>query len=533
MDASVEPRHFGALSGEGATPAARRTIAFLCLAYILATLAILPFADRPGPVLPAITTTFGAGVMIADLCTAFLLLAQVRAARSRSLLLLSAAYLYSAAMALLHVLTFTGAWIPDQPLIGTPQSVGWLFIAWVLGFPALVLAAMVTEARSGGGVIAADRVERAIALTLAAVLAAVVLLALAATTGQGWIPRQIQGNVFATWGNAAQWTSVALSAAAFLVLWRITRGRNVLFGWLGLALVAFAASNALAVAGGARYTIGWDLSRLSGFISASLLLVFFLGQFARLHRSLASALVRLSDANETLERRVAERTAELEDTNRQLRKALDERSLLLREVYHRVKNNLQVIDGMIAIQSLGWEGSPTEELLNDLRRRINALGLVHQQLMTSDDLATFDIRPFLEELRGNLSTLGGGARHGIDISVEADALRVDLDFAIPLGLIVTELVQNALKHAFPDGGSDGRRIQVGLRRCPGERLLLSVHDNGRGGSDGRNHGTMSASKGLGLSIVQALVVQLEGEMAVSGADGLRVEVRMPAPEVGQ
>ncbi|WP_192499179.1 sensor histidine kinase [Skermanella pratensis] len=401
----------------------------------------------------------------------------------------------------------------------------------MLGFPALVLAAVVTEARSGSGGIAADRVERAVAVTLAAVLAAVVLLALAATAGQAWIPRQIQGNVFATWGKLAQWTSVALSMTAFLMLWRITRGSNALFGWLGLALVAFAASNALAVAGGARYTIGWDLSRLSGFISASLLLVFFLGQFARLHRSLASALIRLRDANETLERRVAERTSELEDSNRQLRKALDERSLLLREVYHRVKNNLQVIDGMIAIQALGWDGSPTEELLNDLRRRINALGLVHQQLMTSDDLATFDIRPFLEELRGNLSTLGGGARHGIDISIEADALRVDLDFAIPLGLIVTELVQNALKHAFPDG--DGRKIQVRLRRCVDGGLLLSVHDNGRGGSSGASHGTTLASKGLGLSIVRALVVQLEGEMTISEVGGTRVEVRMPAPEVGQ
>ncbi|HYD67179.1 sensor histidine kinase [Azospirillum sp.] len=525
MNANAKHGQLGTFGGESATPLARRTIGFLCGVYILATLAILPFADEPGPVIPAATTTFGAGVLIADLCTGFLLLAQFRAVPSPSLLLLAAAYVYSAAMALLHILTFPGAWIANAPLVGTPQSVGWLFIFWILGFPALALAAVVAEARSGERRVAAGRVGRAIAVTMLGTLALVTVLTLSATTGQGWLPQELQGNVFATWGNAAQWTSVALSMAAFLLLLLVTRGRNVLYGWLGLALVAFAAFNALAVAGGARYTIGWDLSRVSGFVSASLLLIFFLGQFARLHRSLASALARLRHANETLERRVAERTAELEASNQRLRKALDERGLLLREVYHRVKNNLQVIDGIIAIQASELGTTPPEELLDDLRHRINALGLVHQQLMTSDDLATFDIRPFLDELKSNLSTANDSERQGIVLSVEADALRADLDFAIPLGLLVTELVQNALKHAFRNGR--GGMVRIGLRRCPDDTVLLTVSDNGEGHDGGL--GTLRRDGGLGQSIVEALVLQLEGEMITSNGAGTDIAVRMPRP----
>lgn len=520
MAASTERGQLGTFVGESATPTTRRIIGALCVAYVLATLAVLPFAATPGPVIPAFTTTFGAGVLVADLCTGYLLHVQFRAVRSTSLLMLAVAYFYSAAMALLHVLSFPGAWIADRPLIGTPQTVGWLFIFWIVGFPVLVLAAILAEARRGDWRVAHERVGWAIAAAMAAVLALVTFLALVATTGHGWLPQQLQGNVFATWGNAAQWTSVAISMVAFLLLWLVTRGRNVLFGWLGVALIAFASFNALAVAGGARYTIGWDLSRVSGFISASLLLVFFLGQFAKLHRS-------LREANETLEHRVAERTTELEASNRRLRQALDERNLLLREVYHRVKNNLQVIDGIIAIQAASLDTAPPEELLNDLRRRINALGLVHQQLMASNDLATFNIQPFLDELRASLQTVGGAERHGVEISVEADPLRVDLDFAIPLGLIVTELVQNALKHAFPDGG--GGTVGVRLKRHGDDALLLSVQDNGSGYA--RSTGTWGIGEGLGLGIVEALVAQLEGEMTVFNVGGAKVEVRMPRPEV--
>ncbi|EWY41474.1 hypothetical protein N825_27240 [Skermanella stibiiresistens SB22] len=521
----------GTFVDESATDGARRIITILSVAYILATLAVLPFAALPGPVIPAVTTTFGAGVLIADLCTGFLLIVHFRAIRSPSLLPLAGAYFFSAAMALLHILTFPGAWIPNEPLIGSAQSVGWLFIFWIVGFPSLVLLAVAIEARSGGRQIAEPHADRAMVSAMVAVLALVGALTVIATAGEAWMPAQLQGNVFASWGNTAQWTSVALSMAAFVALWRNSRGQDALFGWLGLALIAFAAFNALAVSGGARYTIGWDLSRISGFISSCFLLMFFLSQFSRLHRSLAGALARLRHVNENLERRVTERTAELERSNQRLRQALDERSLLLREVYHRVKNNLQVIDSIVAIEASSLRGPPPEDVLRNLRRRINALGLVHQQLMTSSDLATFDIRPFLDELgRDLIASRGGGggsAKVDVDISVEADALTVDLDFAIPLGLLVTELVLDALRRQDPRDRAGEVRIR--LRRSPDAGVTLTVMDNG--GAIGPGHGTPHKGGPLGLSVVEALVVQLEGGMAVFHAGGTKVEVRMPLPEI--
>ena len=293
----------GTLVAENASPFMRRVVGCLCIAYSLATLVVLPFAHIPGPVVPAITTTFGAGVLIADLCTSFLLLIQFRVAPSWSMLLLAAAYFYSGAMAVLHVLTFPGAWIPEAVLVGTPQAVGWLFIFWILGYPMLVLTAVFAEVRGRHRRIATERVNHAITTVFGIVLAVIIALALVATTGAGWMPQELHGNVFASWANTAQWTSVGLTIAAFVALTLVTRGRSVLYGWLGLALIAFMAFNALAVAGGARYTIGWDLSRISGFISASVLLVFFLGQFARLHRSLATALQHIRRQEALAQRR--------------------------------------------------------------------------------------------------------------------------------------------------------------------------------------------------------------------------------------
>jgi len=103
-----------------------------------------------------------------------------------------------------------------------------------------------------------------------------------------------------------------------VALVRVTRGRHVLYGWLGLALIAFLAFNALAGAGGGRYTMGWVLSRISGVVSASVLLVFFLGQFTRLHRAVVQGLQQVRDANAQLEQRVAARTAALTQANRAL-----------------------------------------------------------------------------------------------------------------------------------------------------------------------------------------------------------------------
>jgi two-component sensor histidine kinase len=156
--------------------------------------------------------------------------------------------------------------------------------------------------------------------------------------------------------------------------------------------------------------------------------------------------------------------------------------------------------------------------------------------MISDDLKTFDIRPFFDELRQSLLD-SSGRRQDVSITVEADALTVDLDFAIPLGLLVTELVSNALKHAFREGR--GGDIRVLLRQCPDAILFLAVSDNGHAAAVRTK--TSGWRGGLGMTIVEALTDQLEGEIAMSTPNeadpagsatiGTSVEIRMPLPAV--
>ena len=230
-----------------------------------------------------------------------------------------------------------------------------------------------------------------------------------------------------------------------------------------------------------------------------------------------------------LERRVEQRTAELARVVEEQKATLAQRDLLLREVYHRVKNNLQMVDSLLVMQTRQMPDPEAKKALRGLRDRIYALGLVHQQLMGSDDLKTFDIAPFLSELSSNI--VHGGGANDVDLSVQAIPLDVGLDFAIPLGLLVNELVTNSLKHAFPDGRGE---IDVSLSRAESGGLLLVVADNGQGysrGDAGEGFGGEPGVKmALGSTIIEGLVAQLEGTIMVQSRRGeTRSEIRVAEP----
>jgi two-component sensor histidine kinase len=235
----------------------------------------------------------------------------------------------------------------------------------------------------------------------------------------------------------------------------------------------------------------------------------------------------LERLNGELEGRVAERTAELEAVNAQLTQALDERTraltqrdLLLREVYHRVKNNLQIVDGMLVMQARRLADPAAKQALLEMRGRLYALGLVHHQLMESSDLETFDIAPFLKALSENV--LQSGPSPDIGLTVRAAPLTVGLDFAIPLGLIVTELVTNSLKHAFPNGKG---QVEIVLERAEDGLVTLVVADDG----EGLVSESETAGASLGATIVEGLVKQLGGTLTVKRENGVRSEIRVPGP----
>ena len=250
--------------------------------------------------------------------------------------------------------------------------------------------------------------------------------------------------------------------------------------------------------------------------------------------------VRITNAE--LEERVTRRTADLMAANVQLQATLDQltlargeleatveqrtealrqRDLLLREVYHRVKNNLQIVDSVILMEASVLKDQSDKAFLDALRNRVYALGLVHQQLMTSRDLQTFDFAPFLEELSENL--IVAGASGAVELEVDACSLAIDLDHAVPMGLIVTELVTNSLKHAFPHGAG---KVSISVRRneeaTPDSQIIVTVADNGVGQAGGKVEGT-----GIGKRIIEGLLRQLRGRMETDETQGTTTRLFLP------
>jgi two-component sensor histidine kinase len=179
---------------------------------------------------------------------------------------------------------------------------------------------------------------------------------------------------------------------------------------------------------------------------------------------------------------------------------------------------------MLMMQAMKLGSPRAKQALLSTRGRVQALGLVHQQLMGSADLKTFDIAPFLVELSDNI--LNGQASVGVNLHVDACPMSVGLDFAIPLGMLVNELVTNSLKHAF---AAEGGNIMVDFRPDALGTLVLVVSDDGRGQSASA---TKRSRPGIGTTIVKGLVAQIGGTMLVRSHKGTTTEIRtqMRAPK---
>jgi two-component sensor histidine kinase len=506
----------GALASSRPAPQRRRLVtAVLIGCYGLATLALLPFATRGGPELPGIIPFFVAGVLTTELTTSFLLFASFRQGRSLSLLLLACAYLYSGLMALPHLLTFPGALVAGGPIIGGPQSTATIFLLWILGYAALASLAVLMHFSFRNRRLPQRKTTPAIAIAVALVVAVVGLLALVAIAFADLLPSLIEGSRWSSLNLALNSLSVAMLAGSVAAILVYAGDEEELFLWLALALTAIAAANILSGVAGARYSLGWTVGRLSWVLSASVLFLYFMRQSARQQRFLAMA-------NEVLEQRVAARTRELARSHAHLERSLAERDLLLREVYHRVKNNLQLVDSLLGFQASRLSAGEARAGLAEVRRRINALGLIHQQLMQSSDLSTLDVQSFLQALVGYLRTANGADGRAIAIEVSgADPVSANLDFAVPLGLLTTELVSRPLQEANKAG-----RIEVSLRKSDASKLTLKIADDGL--TDSAK--PVLPAGAIETRIVNALVAQLGGAIAIARNGGTSIAVEMPHPE---
>jgi two-component sensor histidine kinase len=498
----------GIVSPSAQKPARARAIAIIAGYVVLAAL-VVPWATRPGPELPGIIPFFVAGLLVAELAISFLLFFAFRDKRTFSLLLLGSGYLYSALMTIPHLLTFPGAFFSQGPVLGTQQSAGWVFLLWILGYALMCAAAVVVEAWFPTSRTAPEQVSAATAVSAGLTTVAVALVLFLATVASEHLPPLV---VQSSWTpvnlGLSSFTIVLLVATIGVILSKLREADDI-FLWLAMALAAIAVANLLSAFGGARYTVGWTLGRVSWVISGATLFLYFMRESAR-HQKL------LAQANEELEHRVAARTAELT-------RSLGERDLLLREVYHRVKNNLQLVDSLIGFQASRMKGDDVRSDLTELRKRVSALGLVHQQLMQSSDLATLDVRDFLERLCLNLGAASAVDQHKTRVSVTNTAPQsVPLDFAVPLGLLTTELVSNALKNTL-----NGGRVDVSLLKTAPDALNLTIAEVGFVKPEREANGEVDAR------IINALVAQLGGRMTVSRNGSKSTTVVMPPPELRQ
>ena len=202
-----------------------------------------------------------------------------------------------------------------------------------------------------------------------------------------------------------------------------------------------------------------------------------------------------------------------------LKQALSEKELLLKEVYHRVKNNLQVVSSLINLQASNVKNEAIGDLLKQSADRIKAMALLHEKLYQSKDLAKIDFKDYIRSLVDHLWFGYGTHSSKIALNLKVDDVYLNVDTAIPCGLIINELLSNALKHAFP--GDRVGEINVDFTRAQGE-LVLMIADNGIGLPEGLD---IKKSASLGLQLVNTLTHQLMGQMTVECSHGSAFSLR--------
>lgn len=194
--------------------------------------------------------------------------------------------------------------------------------------------------------------------------------------------------------------------------------------------------------------------------------------------------------------------------------AREAREMYIKEIHHRVKNNLQVISSLLFLQSTYTTDPHTLGILKESQSRVKSIALIHEKLYRSTDLVALDFAEYVQDLVSDLFRTYGVNQEGIRVVLRVSNVSLDIDTAIPCGLIINELVSNVLKHAFPDGRQG--EVIVELAPAGPQEYRLAVCDNGIGlpeNFDWRN------SASLGLKLVSDLTMQLDGTMEAKQDNG--------------
>ncbi|MDB5308211.1 MAG: domain S-box protein [Gemmataceae bacterium] len=207
-------------------------------------------------------------------------------------------------------------------------------------------------------------------------------------------------------------------------------------------------------------------------------------------------------------------------SEKRVRASLEEKEVLLKEIHHRVKNNLQVICSLLSLQARQLGDGRTAEVLHECENRVLAMALIHESLYQSTDLARIDFAAYTRDLTSTLFQSYGPLAEGIRLQIAGAGIILQIEAAVPCGLIVNELVTNCLKHAFPAGRKG--EIAIEMRRQGGDQILLTVRDDGVGLPPGLGERDTAC---LGLRLVRILTTQLRGTLEIHGTGGTTFHIR--------
>ena len=211
------------------------------------------------------------------------------------------------------------------------------------------------------------------------------------------------------------------------------------------------------------------------------------------------------------------RAVELESAGEKVKASLQEKEVLLKEVHHRVKNNLQIISSLLSLQARAEPDAASRKALEECQRRVKVMARIHESLHQSNNVSAVDAREYINAIAADTVDSSWINSQKVETVVEVDKINIDIDTAIICGQIFSELYSNCIKHAFPDERSGS--IKVTMRRADKDRMELKVVDDGIGLSESFN---IHKSTTLGMKLVGALTTQLNGEISIDGSCGTSV-----------
>lgn len=259
-------------------------------------------------------------------------------------------------------------------------------------------------------------------------------------------------------------------------------------------------------------------AQLGTFVELTLLSIALAYRYNSIYRKLLLKEASFKILNDALETKVEERTKILDEKNTLLNTEINNKDFLLRELYHRVKNNLQVISALLSLQGKHIKDIEAKCIFNESIQRIKSLSLIHEKLYNSENLGVVSMQTYTQSLISDLQQ--SFKYNNLTFTVECGSISLNLEVAVPLGLIINELVTNALKYAF-DENILKPHIKILMQENRDDTFGLKISDNGKGTNLNNFH------KGFGSKLLEFLAVyQLKGETKSYNNNGLHIEIAL-------